>query len=108
MEGGKDAYQTTQSQTAQTCVIILPVFVPAFTDYSGPAANICGPQLATMLGCWAATNDLHAKGPCMEAAQDLYNCMRTTVSCYVYILCYIYAIEYPNPSLFQGGSTDLV
>jgi len=51
--------------------------------------NICGPQLATMLGCWAATNDLHAKGPCMDAAQDLYNCMRTTVSRYVYILCYM-------------------
>ncbi|KIM80865.1 hypothetical protein PILCRDRAFT_72687 [Piloderma croceum F 1598] len=40
--------------------------------------NICGAQLATMLGCWAATNDLHSRGPCTEAAQDLFHCMRTT------------------------------
>lgn len=108
MEGAKNAYQATQSQTAQTCVIIFSVFVPTFTDYSGPAVNICGPQLATMLGCWAATNDLHAKGQCIEAAQDLYNCMRTTVCCYPYIFMFNRVTNYQNTSLFQGNSTDLV
>ena len=35
----------------------------------------------TMLGCWAATSDLHLTNQCSEATQDLYNCMRTTVHC---------------------------
>ena len=41
--------------------------------------SICAPQLATMLGCWAATSDLHSTNQCSEAAQDLYSCMTTTV-----------------------------
>jgi hypothetical protein len=40
---------------------------------------MCAPQLAVMLGCWAATNDLASTGACSEAAQTLFQCMRTTV-----------------------------
>ncbi|GLB35325.1 hypothetical protein LshimejAT787_0208900 [Lyophyllum shimeji] len=40
--------------------------------------NMCGTQLAAMLGCWAATNDLASTGPCQQAAQALFQCMRTT------------------------------
>ncbi|KAF8638512.1 hypothetical protein AX16_010495 [Volvariella volvacea WC 439] len=40
--------------------------------------NLCGAQLATMLGCWAATNDVHSNGACAQAAQALFQCMRTT------------------------------
>ncbi|TFK72527.1 hypothetical protein BDN72DRAFT_313646 [Pluteus cervinus] len=40
--------------------------------------NMCGPQLATMLGCWAASGDLHSNNACAEAAQTLFQCMRTT------------------------------
>ncbi|KAF4603882.1 hypothetical protein EYR40_001055 [Pleurotus pulmonarius] len=40
--------------------------------------NLCAPQLATLLGCWAATGDLHSKTqPCAEAAETLFSCMRT-------------------------------
>ncbi|KAF5345204.1 hypothetical protein D9758_009651 [Tetrapyrgos nigripes] len=39
---------------------------------------MCAPQLTTMLGCWAASGDLHSVGACQEAAQDLFRCMRTT------------------------------
>ncbi|EPT05891.1 hypothetical protein FOMPIDRAFT_1109648 [Fomitopsis schrenkii] len=38
----------------------------------------CGPALATMLGCMAANGDVHTMGPCQEAAQALFQCMRTT------------------------------
>jgi len=40
--------------------------------------NLCAVQLAAMLGCWAATNDLASAGPCSETAQALFECMRTT------------------------------
>ncbi|KAF8892616.1 hypothetical protein BD779DRAFT_1436851 [Infundibulicybe gibba] len=42
------------------------------------ANNMCAPQLAAMLGCWAATSDLHSTGACSDAAQVLFQCMRTT------------------------------
>jgi len=61
-------------------LFILSLSVLTFQLPLGLGKNICGAQLATMLGCWAATNDLHATGPCTEAAQDLFHCMRTTVS----------------------------
>ena len=48
--------------------------------FLGRGQNICGTELAAMLSCWAATNDLHATGRCMETVQDLYRCMQTTVS----------------------------
>ena len=75
-----NAYKKAQSQTTQEWVSISSFSVLIFQLSSGFVKNICGAQFATMLGCWAATNDLHATGPCTEAAQDLYNCMRTTVS----------------------------
>ncbi|KAF8630062.1 hypothetical protein AX15_003122 [Amanita polypyramis BW_CC] len=41
--------------------------------------SMCGPQLAAMLACWAATGDLHSTSKsCTEAAATLFNCMRTT------------------------------
>ncbi|KAF9466394.1 hypothetical protein BDZ94DRAFT_1288380 [Collybia nuda] len=40
--------------------------------------NMCGAQLATMLGCWAATGDMGSTGACSDAAQTLFQCMRTT------------------------------
>ncbi|PCH38339.1 hypothetical protein WOLCODRAFT_149278 [Wolfiporia cocos MD-104 SS10] len=42
------------------------------------AQAICGAPLAAMLGCWAASGDIHSAGPCRDAAQALYECMRTT------------------------------
>ncbi|KAH9171497.1 hypothetical protein EDB89DRAFT_1886949 [Lactarius sanguifluus] len=38
---------------------------------------LCGPQLASMLGCWAATKDVRSIGACSEHAQTLFECMRT-------------------------------
>ncbi|THV06518.1 hypothetical protein K435DRAFT_711327 [Dendrothele bispora CBS 962.96] len=40
--------------------------------------TMCGAQLTTMLGCWAATNDLHSTNACRDTAQALFHCMRTT------------------------------
>ncbi|KAL6309124.1 hypothetical protein BKA93DRAFT_724450 [Sparassis latifolia] len=40
-------------------------------------ATPCYVQLSAMLGCWAATSDLHSAGPCQDAARALYDCMRT-------------------------------
>ncbi|KAI0003267.1 hypothetical protein BJV74DRAFT_812639 [Russula compacta] len=44
-----------------------------------PPVVLCGPQLASMLGCWAATKDVKSIGPCREHAQALFECMRTAV-----------------------------
>ncbi|KAH7889774.1 hypothetical protein F5I97DRAFT_585488 [Phlebopus sp. FC_14] len=40
----------------------------------------CKAELASMLGCWAATGDIHSMDPtkCKEVAEALYHCMRTT------------------------------
>ncbi|KAJ7219079.1 hypothetical protein GGX14DRAFT_589850 [Mycena pura] len=40
--------------------------------------NMCGPALAAMLSCWAATNDNQNLAACKEAAETLFHCMRTT------------------------------
>ncbi|RDB24305.1 37S ribosomal protein mrp10, mitochondrial [Hypsizygus marmoreus] len=40
--------------------------------------NMCGTQLAAMLGCWAATDDLGSTGLCEDSAKALFQCMRTT------------------------------
>ncbi|KAH9967886.1 hypothetical protein BC827DRAFT_1122768 [Russula dissimulans] len=42
-----------------------------------PPVVLCGPQLASMLGCWAATKDVKSIGACREHAQALFECMRT-------------------------------
>ncbi|KAI0262911.1 hypothetical protein BC834DRAFT_889629 [Gloeopeniophorella convolvens] len=42
-----------------------------------PPVVLCGPHLASMLGCWAATKDMRSLGPCQSHAQALYDCMRT-------------------------------
>jgi hypothetical protein len=44
-----------------------------------PPVVLCGPQLASMLGCWAATKDVKSIGACREHAQTLFECMRTAV-----------------------------
>ncbi|KAF7978113.1 hypothetical protein HWV62_1530 [Athelia sp. TMB] len=40
--------------------------------------SICSAQLTAMLGCMAATGDLHTTTTCADAASQLFNCMRTT------------------------------
>ncbi|KIK03846.1 hypothetical protein K443DRAFT_676500 [Laccaria amethystina LaAM-08-1] len=42
------------------------------------ATVMCAPQLSAMLGCWAATDDIHSIGKCREDAEKLFQCMRTT------------------------------
>ncbi|KAF7773262.1 hypothetical protein Agabi119p4_5429 [Agaricus bisporus var. burnettii] len=39
---------------------------------------MCAPQLADMLGCWAAYRDTQSIGPCKNSAEALFHCMRTT------------------------------
>ncbi|OCH95635.1 hypothetical protein OBBRIDRAFT_788188 [Obba rivulosa] len=39
--------------------------------------TLCGPQLTSMLSCWAASSDLLSTGKCQDAAKELYECMRT-------------------------------
>ncbi|KXN82511.1 37S ribosomal protein mrp10, mitochondrial [Leucoagaricus sp. SymC.cos] len=43
-----------------------------------PINVMCAPQLATMLNCWAASNDLKSVKDCKAAAEALFHCMRTT------------------------------
>jgi hypothetical protein len=52
--------------------------VPFFLVIDPPVV-LCGPQLASMLGCWAATKDVKSVGACREHAQALFECMRTAV-----------------------------
>ncbi|KAH7930846.1 hypothetical protein BV22DRAFT_1078162 [Leucogyrophana mollusca] len=40
--------------------------------------NLCQAQLTSMLGCWAATDDILSRSQCKEAAEALFQCMRTT------------------------------
>ena len=47
--------------------------------HADPPVVLCGPQLASMLGCWAATKDVRSIGACSEHAQTLFECMRTAV-----------------------------
>ena len=47
--------------------------------YTDQPVVLCGPQLASMLGCWAATKDVRSIGACREHAQTLFECMRTAV-----------------------------
>ncbi|EPQ58451.1 hypothetical protein GLOTRDRAFT_114879 [Gloeophyllum trabeum ATCC 11539] len=41
-----------------------------------PPTNLCAPELATLLGCWAASNDYGSTEKCREVSQALYECMR--------------------------------
>ncbi|KAF5324682.1 hypothetical protein D9611_004363 [Ephemerocybe angulata] len=41
------------------------------------ATVMCAPQLQAMLGCWAATGDLHSLEKCKGTAETLFQCMRT-------------------------------
>jgi hypothetical protein len=64
-------------------LILSPSHSPFYSPFSSavidPLVVLCGPQLASMLGCWAATKDVKAIGPCREHAQALFECMRTAV-----------------------------
>ncbi|KLO06727.1 hypothetical protein SCHPADRAFT_837652 [Schizopora paradoxa] len=42
--------------------------------------TICAPAMLEMLGCWAASNDLHSTGKCQQAAAKLHECMRNSSS----------------------------
>jgi hypothetical protein len=63
------------SATTRRCFIHY-IFLPTAIDQS---VVLCGPQLASMLGCWAATKDVKSIGPCRDHAQALFECMRTAV-----------------------------
>ncbi|KAH6918920.1 hypothetical protein BKA70DRAFT_34131 [Coprinopsis sp. MPI-PUGE-AT-0042] len=39
---------------------------------------MCAPHLQAMLGCWAASGDVHSTDKCRQAAEGLFQCMRTT------------------------------
>lgn len=74
------------------CLLLTVIFSPChdhclfiyssfrfFNCYIDPPVVLCGPQLASMLGCWAATKDVKSIGPCREHAEALFECMRTAV-----------------------------
>ncbi|KZV70504.1 hypothetical protein PENSPDRAFT_752560 [Peniophora sp. CONT] len=42
-----------------------------------PFHEPCAAEMTAMLGCWAATKDSMSVGPCAQAAQGLFACMRT-------------------------------
>ncbi|ETW85472.1 hypothetical protein HETIRDRAFT_44209 [Heterobasidion irregulare TC 32-1] len=42
------------------------------------STTLCAPELAQMLGCWAATKDHLSVDKCASAATTLFECMRTT------------------------------
>ena len=54
-----------------------PRLVP--TIQSDTSTTLCAPELAQMLGCWAATKDHLSVDKCASAATTLFECMRTTV-----------------------------
>jgi len=77
----KHAHPKTQGPAKEKCgqAVDCGLFC-AFSDRSaGAAISLCAPELATMLGCWAAKNDMTTAGACAESAKALYDCMRTTV-----------------------------
>jgi hypothetical protein len=69
--------KSTRSFPARLCVP-RTLFIYSFASIDPPVV-LCGPELASMLGCWAATKDVKSLGPCGEHAQALFNCMRTAV-----------------------------
>lgn len=58
---------------------IIFIIYSLFTTVIDQPVVLCGPQLASMLGCWAATKDVKSIGPCREHAETLFECMRTAV-----------------------------
>ncbi|PWN49737.1 hypothetical protein IE53DRAFT_317114 [Violaceomyces palustris] len=41
------------------------------------ASAPCAAEFATMLACWASSNDLGNAGPCRDSAKALQECMAT-------------------------------
>jgi hypothetical protein len=39
----------------------------------------CAAEFASMLACWASSNDLGNSGACQQSAVALQNCLRTQV-----------------------------
>ncbi|KAF8162985.1 hypothetical protein B0H34DRAFT_303202 [Crassisporium funariophilum] len=52
-----------------------------------PNNVMCATQLSAMLGCWAASGDLHSVEQCKVAADTLFNCMRTTALIHILLPC---------------------
>lgn len=44
------------------------------------AAAPCAAEFATMLACWASSNDLNNIGACKDSARALQECMASRVS----------------------------
>jgi hypothetical protein len=50
----------------------------------GSRTKPCAYQLASMLGCWAATSDFMSTNACAGHAQALFKCMSGLVRLYFY------------------------
>jgi len=59
--------------------LLFQLFCAFSNCFADATVSLCAPELATMLGCWAAKNDMTTTGTCAESAKALYDCMRTTV-----------------------------
>jgi hypothetical protein len=70
--------------------LLLPCMICSLTA-TDASNNMCGQQLAAMLACWAATNDLHANTSCSDATAALFHCMRTTVRIPYFCVLYIFS-----------------
>jgi hypothetical protein len=66
--------------------------------------NVCAAELATVLGCWAATDDYFSKGSCIDATKNLFECMRSTVR--IFPLLYMALGLMASRSRLKGNSTD--
>lgn len=75
------AHPKTQGSAKEKCghAVIVDYSAHFLTIFADAAVSLCAPELATMLGCWAAKNDMTTTGTCAESAKALYDCMRTTV-----------------------------
>lgn len=66
----------------------------------------CAAEFATMLACWASSNDLGNTGTCQQSAVALQSCLRTQVSRTLQTLAYasplLTILLILSPS--QGGS----
>jgi hypothetical protein len=70
--------QGSASQRCATYTFSLPLPHLKFNETAAQTV-MCAPQLTAMLSCWAATSDVMSVDACKTTANDLFQCMRTTV-----------------------------
>lgn len=73
------SHQERQSTAAKRRVTSMVLMMSRAHKVTAKQTAMCTQQLSAMLGCWAASGDLHNVGECSQTAQDLFQCMRTTV-----------------------------